>query len=551
MSLKNAAPLAQVGTVLLITVRSILIVVATVSGALVSARAFLGPFHFLTQINNPLNLQSVFGLSATLAFLCRMRGGDASGDTRTTLAWADFISVASLILIGCAAFWQTLSYSFLSDDFYLVKLAASTRGYSAPLFKHGGGTEFFRPVGGLALAVTAWCVGTDPFSWHLASLLLHLANAVLVFLLISRLFANRPTALFASILFAIHGTRPEAVTWIASRFDLLSSFFVLTGLVLFIAHLRLLASSRTRATVCYAGSLLAMVLAILTKESAYVYPALLMVTLSMFPGALRKNLKQTLPFWALAVVLFAIRWWALGGIGGYLDERTGKPEVFSFAVLPLIKAGALRIWSTLYFPVNWSIEPSRGLAIALALAVAVIVWPRWTASVERRRLLFAVAFVLISSVPAIHQLLIGADLQKSRLLYLPSVGFCLMLGCTVEAIRPKGLMLPAALVLLVFQWSCLRHNERIWRQVASIADNACSQISQQISPSTRRIVIRNLPGSLEGVYLLRNGLGPCLDLKAGRSLGVDVEASGAAPTLDAATLAFAWDDAGRSLRKMQ
>src|ERR1700722_16264766 len=202
----------------------ILIVVAAVSGTLASARACFGTFFFLEQINWPLNLQSVFGLSATLAFLCRMKKGDASDNTLIRVAWTDAISIAGVILIGLAEFWQTLSYSFLSDDFYLVTLAASTRGYSAPLFKHGGGTEFFRPVGGLALAVTAWWAGTDVFSWHLASLLLHLANSVLVFLLISRLFSNRPAALIASILFAIHGTRPEAVTWVSGRFDLISTF---------------------------------------------------------------------------------------------------------------------------------------------------------------------------------------------------------------------------------------------------------------------------------------------------------------------------------------
>jgi len=158
----------------------ILIVVAAVSGTLVSARACFGPFFFLEQINWPLNLQSIFGLSATLAFLCRMKEGDASGNTLIRAGWSDTASLATIILVGLVEFWQTLSYSFLSDDFYLVTLAASTREYSAALFKHGGGAEFFRPVGGLALALTAWWAGTDVFSWHLASLLLHLANSVLV-----------------------------------------------------------------------------------------------------------------------------------------------------------------------------------------------------------------------------------------------------------------------------------------------------------------------------------------------------------------------------------
>jgi hypothetical protein len=352
------------------------------------------------------------------------------------------------------------------------------------------------------------------------------------------------------MLFAIHGTRPEAVTWIAGRFDLISSFFVLTGLLLFIAHLCLLARARIRSTACYAGSLLAMALAILTKESAYVFPALLMLTLAVCRGASRQDAKRTLPFWALAIVLFVIRWWALGSIGGYIDEQTGKPEVFSLGMLPIVKALALRIWSALYFPVNWSVEPSRGLGIAFALSVALIVWLLWMVSLERRRILFAVAFVLISSLPALHQLLIGADLQKSRLLYLPSVGFCLMLGFAVEGLQPKQAMLPAALVLLAFHWACLEHNERIWRKVASAADSACSQIVQHLTPSTKGIVVQDLPGSLDGVYFLRNGVGPCLDLKARRKLAVDVDVTSAARSVYPTTLVFAWDDAGRSLRKM-
>jgi hypothetical protein len=334
---------------------------------------------------------------------------------------------------------------------------------------------------------------------------------------------------------------------VAGRFDLISSFFVLVGLLLFVTHLGPI--PRIRAMACYAGSLLAMALGILTKESAYVFPALLMLIIGTYPRVSRQDMKRTLSFWALAIVMFAMRWWALGGIGGYIDERTGRSEAFSFSMLPMAKALTLRIWSILYFPINWSTAPSCGLGIAFALSVAVIVWLVCTVSVERCTIWFAVAFVLISSLPALHQLLIGADLQRSRLLYLPSVGFCVMLGFAVEGLRPKRAMVPAALILLAFQWACLQHNERIWHQVASAADNTCSQILQQITPSTREIVIRDLPGSLDGVYFLRNGLSPCLNLKAGRRLGVNVDETGALPSTNPATLIFTWDAVQRSLRK--
>ena len=67
----------------------ILIAVAAVSGTLISARAFFGPFHFLAQINRPLNLESIFGLSATVALLCRMKRDDIPGNTPAKIALTD------------------------------------------------------------------------------------------------------------------------------------------------------------------------------------------------------------------------------------------------------------------------------------------------------------------------------------------------------------------------------------------------------------------------------------------------------------------------------
>jgi hypothetical protein len=68
----------------------------------------------------------------------------------------------------------------------------------------------------------------------------------------------------------------------------------------------------------------------------------------------------------------------LGGIGGYLDQRSGKAELFQLGVLAAVKATALRIWSALCFPINWSVIPSRGFALLAALSVALVVWLLWT-----------------------------------------------------------------------------------------------------------------------------------------------------------------------------
>lgn len=86
----------------------------------------------------------------------------------------------------------------------------------------------------------------------------------------------RLAAFFAAALFAVHGTRPEAAMWIAGRFDLVATLFILMGLLLFI---RSYGEASSIGYVYEMASLMCMVLAILSKESAFVFPLLLMLFL--------------------------------------------------------------------------------------------------------------------------------------------------------------------------------------------------------------------------------------------------------------------------------
>ena len=104
------------------------------------------------------------------------------------------------------------------------------------------------------------------------------------------------------------------------------------------------------------ASLVCMVLAILSKESAYIFPLLLVVFLIAKRDLSRRRLGVLIPFFVTAVALFAYRWWLFGGIGGYRDPHTGQSQVLTLGFSTL-KALALRLWTALYFPINWSKEP--------------------------------------------------------------------------------------------------------------------------------------------------------------------------------------------------
>ena len=65
---------------------------------------------------------------------------------------------------------------------------------------------------------------------HIQSIFWHGINAVLFYFLLLHLFKNRTAAILAALFWSIHPLRVESVVWIASRKDVLSTFFLLCAL---------------------------------------------------------------------------------------------------------------------------------------------------------------------------------------------------------------------------------------------------------------------------------------------------------------------------------
>jgi protein O-mannosyl-transferase len=436
------------------------------------------------------------------------------------------VTAVGLAVLTITAFSRTMHWYFLSDDFVLLTYARSASSAFRPLFTAGGGDGFFRPIGYVSLAFTSVWAGVSPVLWHAPALALHIINSVLVYMLAAVLGRSRMAAIFAAILFAIHGTRPEAVVWIAGRFDLLSTFFVLCGLLLFVRSQNELPAT---GSVYGFASLSCMILAILTKESAYVFPFLLVLLLISRRRWSRRRLPTVIPFFVVAATLFAYRWVLFGGIGGYRDIQTGAPQALTLGVVHTLKALALRTWAILWFPINWSREPDKVLAV---LAVAYILSLAWLAVVrmDRAEFLYALAFVLVSVLPPLHLLLIGPDLGKSRLLYLPSIGFCLMLSLAVDGLRGRARYVIPGLILS-FHFAALEHNLNSW-EYASEKAKAVSAAAGECTGS-----VTGLPRVLQGVPFFANGFHEAVELQ---------QASGRAESC-----ILVWDEAKDELRPVK
>jgi len=311
----------------------------------------------------------------------------------------------------------------------------------------------------LGMDYVVW--GMNPAGYHLTNLLLHAANAVLVYVLALRLLRARmperceePSVVltagagFAALLFALHPLRVESVAWITERRDLLSGLFYLAAIVAYLRYCDdgTVRNGRTRRW--YWASLGLFVLALLAKAMAVTLPVVLLV-LDVYPlhrlrsvggrwswAASRAVLTEKLPFFVLSLAASAAAVVALAHVTrtAIADPRIGVSLVERLAIstsalsfylwkmaVPLDLAAVYELPPRSGF-VTWPATLS-GALIVLATAAAIAGHRRWPALVT-----VWVAFMVILS-PVIWIPWIVAD----RYTYLASVGWAVLGGAVLSA----------------------------------------------------------------------------------------------------------------------
>ena len=458
---------------------------AAVMAVIVAARMLFGPTHFgPLPVTTPLNPEGFFGLAVTILFLTRV----APNVPLSTMSRRNAILLAlGVIAITVIALRRALGIYFLSDDFILVRIG---KEWNAAAFRysitHGGGDGFFRPLGYVSFAVDDRLGGINPVWWHASSLAIHGANAVLVLFLARRLGASVLAAGFAGALFAVHGIHPEAVVWIAGRFDLVATFFLLAGFLLF--------TIEDNRVLLHVAALACFAVAALTKESAFIFPLLV----AGFALAKRQPLRSTIPYFALAAILFAYRWSLFGGIGGYINPATGRPAALSLGFGSTLKAVAVRLWTSLYFPLNWTNDPTLPLALLAVAYMAAILWLA-VRSRPARTLWLAAGAILICTIPVLSLLAGTPALAGSRVLYLPSVWFAILLALAMDG-APGRARYAVAAIVLAFQFAALQHNLGFWETAAAEVKASCAA------------GVPELPSSINGVPALANGKPECVEM---------------------------------------
>ena len=488
--------------------RFALATVAVGAATTLVARAWLGPFSFGLSVRSPMNAESILAAASLLLLLLpdsRRSAAPESPDASSSRS-SDALALATLAIAILACFWPSLSVGLLADDYaHLLNVSQADSSFFLNTFTVPAADRFFRPLGMISYLIDFQWAGFSPLRWHVAGLLWHLLNSMLVYLLCRALSLPAPWALFGAAFFALHGSRPEAVTWVAARFDLLATCFVLVALLIFLAYTR--RPTRLRLALFLAAT----AAGLLSKESAYVLPLLLAVLLAFFPNLRNYAARRAAVACAvLTAAVFCYRWTLLNGIGGY-EDPSGRPTILLLNAWLLFKALALRLWAVLLFPINWTDPLDWPIKVTLSLMVLAIVVLALRKAPSRLAAA-GLALALVAALPVYHLLQIGPDLEKSRVIYLSSAAFAFSLAAILQhAHRPVAVVL--AVAILAFQAVALNRNLQTWNRVAELHAQACDAIASEVRTAGTDVLAVGMPITHDGVYMLKTGLPECIEIR--------------------------------------
>jgi hypothetical protein len=310
--------------------------------------------------------------------------------------------------------------------------------------------------------------------------MLHGLNATLVVHLAGLFGLPRRQACAAGLLFLAFPASLEAVVWCAGVQDVLMTTGVLAAV---------LAATLWGA----AFSLAALTAALFSKETAVAAPFLIWLS----------NRTR----WRTAVA-------ALGVAGAYAVWRLlSKPLTEGYAAPP----SSYKLKELLVRPFGTLAVPFRGAQIAelpwlgtlLVCGLTLLLMrAAWLWRGDRRRLLVTaslVLWVLVSIAPVYSMFDVSGTLQGSRYVYLATAGWSILLAGWLMPARSRADLVLVTIICLLGVIG-VRLNLVPWTRAARMRDELLSAVNGAAAGGCTAVWIRNVPDSVQGAYVFRNGL---------------------------------------------
>jgi Tfp pilus assembly protein PilF len=393
--------------------------------------------------------------------------------------WRTLLVCSLLAAATLAAFWPVFHNAFINydDPVYVTLNTHLTGGLTWAnvtwAFQTGYGGNW-HPVTWLSHMLDVQLFGLNAGWHHLTSLLLHVANASLLFLVLKRMTGALWRCAFVAALFALHPLHVESVAWVAERKDVLSTFFFMLTLWAYARYVEVQSlKSRVQSPKSEAGgpwsvvggqwslwyllSLSLFALGLMSKPMLVTLPFVLLL-LDYWPLGRMRNAKATDTHHAprttlhipLPLLLEKLPFLALSAISCGVTFLAQKQDqaVATFAALPFGRRMAHAVaacfdylqqtfWPSqllVFYPFPAELPAAKVIGSATFLASVTVV----ALFLVRRRLWAPVGWFwyLGMLVPVIGLVQVGEQARADRYTYLPLIGIFILVAWGVGALLP-------------------------------------------------------------------------------------------------------------------
>jgi len=340
-----------------------------------------------------------------------------------------FVMSVTVLAVYANSLWGAFQF----DDYNVIVDNPAVHSFAAWSREAFNG---IRPVLKLSYVLNR-TISSGPAGFHIFNLAVHLCNVFLVYLIFSSLSCNDreeffSTPFIAALLFGLHPVQTEAVTYICGRSVSMSALFCLVSLLLYLEAAFGRGIVKWKALQLHAASLLFYLLAVMTKETAIILPAVLvLLEISRREDTCRTVLKRLTLYWlvSVAMLLFMIAHAGHGRLLEYSFDIRGIGD----NLLTQIN-GTAYLLSRLFVLNGMNIDPDlpvvREFSAALgAKALLLSALFIYGLMIFRRRPLtgFGIIWFFLWLLPT-NSVIPRLDVANDRQLYISSAGLFLALS---------------------------------------------------------------------------------------------------------------------------
>ena len=282
-----------------------------------------------------------------------------------------------IVLAVFIAYWPALRGGFIwDDDAYVTNnpLLTAPDGLRRIWFSFYTQSQYF-PLVYTTFRFEYGLWGLHPLGYHIVNVLLHGANALLIWLALRRLAL--PGAWLAAAIFALHPVQVETVAWITELKNTESTFFCLLALLAWMKF------AGTHSWRFYALTFLLYALALFSKTTACTLPAAMLLVLWLKHQPLHcQRWLQVVPFLAAGLAMGLLSIWWEKHLGNYLPRYN-----LSFSLLDRLLIATHAVWfyaGKLIWPIHlafsyprWDINAGNPWQYVWAMGcvgIAVFLW---------------------------------------------------------------------------------------------------------------------------------------------------------------------------------